>query len=98
MSPTPEPQAEPSLQQGELSLPDALRQAVLWHQEGQVHAAAEIYRRILQLVPDHPEALHFQGVALHQLGRSEGGKPVVGLIVSAQCRPKMESDDFRQRP
>ena len=73
MSPTPEPQAESSLQQGELSLPDALRQAVLWHREGQVHAAAEIYRRILEQVPDHPEALHFQGVALHQLGRSEEG-------------------------
>ena len=62
-----------SLQQGDLSLPDALRQAVLWHREGQVHAAAEIYRRILEQVPDHPEALHFQGVALHQLGRSEEG-------------------------
>jgi predicted TPR repeat methyltransferase len=73
MSPTPEHQAESSLQEDELSLPDALRQAVLWHREGQVHAAAEIYRRILEQVPDHPEALHFQGVALHQLGRSEEG-------------------------
>ena len=73
MTPTPEHQAESSLQEDELSLPDALRQTVLWHREGQVHAAAEIYRRILEQVPDHPEALHFQGVALHQLGRSEEG-------------------------
>ncbi len=73
MSPTPEPRAESSPQQDELSLPDALRQAVLWHREGKVHAAAEIYRRILKQVPDHPEALHFQGVAFHQLGRSEEG-------------------------
>ncbi len=70
---SPEPQAEPGLPQDELSLPEALRQAVLWHRKGQVHAAAEIYRRILEQVPDHPEALHFQGVALHQLGRSEEG-------------------------
>ena len=73
MSPTPPQEVQTGLQHDELSLDDAIRQAVIWHREGRVHAAAEIYRRILEQVPDHPESLHFQGVALHQLGRSEEG-------------------------
>ena len=57
----------------QLSIPEAMRVAVEWHREGLVRNAAEVYRRILSLDPDYPDALHFLGVALHQLGRSADG-------------------------
>jgi predicted TPR repeat methyltransferase len=34
-------------------------------------AAGEIYRRILEVAPDHADALHFSGVLAHQRERSE---------------------------
>jgi predicted TPR repeat methyltransferase len=34
-------------------------------------AAGEIYSRILEVAPDHPDALHFSGVLAHQQARSE---------------------------
>ena len=34
-------------------------------------AAADIYRRILEVAPDYPDALHYSGVLAHQEGRSE---------------------------
>jgi predicted TPR repeat methyltransferase len=34
-------------------------------------AAGEIYRRILEVAPDHADALHFSGVLAHQRARSE---------------------------
>lgn len=57
----------------EASIPEAMLLAVGWQREGRVQPAVEVYRRILSLHPDHPDALHFLGVALHQLGQSADG-------------------------
>jgi predicted TPR repeat methyltransferase len=48
-----------------LSIALVLQQAEQWA------AAADIYRRILEVAPDHADALHFSGVLAHQQGRSE---------------------------
>ncbi|HKQ67953.1 MAG TPA: tetratricopeptide repeat protein [Polyangiaceae bacterium] len=48
--------------------PDALAYAVAIHQRGHAKDASEIYEKILELVPDHADALHFLGVAKHKLG------------------------------
>ncbi len=40
-------------------------------QNEQWAAAGEIYRRILEVAPDHADALHFSGVLAHQQERSE---------------------------
>jgi predicted TPR repeat methyltransferase len=53
-----------------MSLDQALLMAVGWHREGRYEDAANIYRQILQAVPDHVDALHFLGVAEHQAGRT----------------------------
>ena len=37
---------------------EALAIAVKYHEAGQFQRAEEIYRRVLQAVPDHPDALH----------------------------------------
>jgi predicted TPR repeat methyltransferase len=54
-----------------LSLDEALSIAVVLHQNGQLSPASEIYRTILEVAPDHADALHFSGVLAHQQGRSD---------------------------
>jgi predicted TPR repeat methyltransferase len=34
-------------------------------------AAEEVYRRVLETAPEHPDALHYAGVLAHQQGRSD---------------------------
>ncbi len=41
------------------------------HQRGQLSSAEEIYRAVLEAVPDHADALHFSGVLAHQQGRND---------------------------
>jgi predicted TPR repeat methyltransferase len=55
----------------ELSLPDALSVAIQLHRAGHLEEAETVYRRILEIAPDQPDALHFLGVLSHRRGRSE---------------------------
>lgn len=51
--------------------------AILFQQHGKLADAEDVYRRILALVPDHPDALHFSGVLAHQQGRSDEGRALI---------------------
>lgn len=53
------------------SLSQALAFAVQNHQAGRLSVAEPIYRQILALQPDQPDALHFLGLIAHQSGRHE---------------------------
>ena len=54
-----------------LSLDEAMSIAVVLQQNEQLAAAEHIYRSILEVAPDHADALHFSGVLAHQQARSE---------------------------
>jgi len=54
-----------------VSLDEAVSIAIRLQQNDQWVAAADMYRKILEKVPDFPDALHFSGVLAHQQGRSE---------------------------
>ena len=54
-----------------LTLNEAVSVAVALQQAEQWAAAADIYRSILEVAPDHADALHFSGVLAHQQKRSE---------------------------
>ena len=47
--------SEPSTR--ELSLEEAVSVAILLQKNGQLVAAREVYRRVLEMAPDHPRAL-----------------------------------------
>jgi predicted TPR repeat methyltransferase len=47
--------------------------------------ARVLYERILQAVPEHPDALHFYGVLLHQTGETERGAERIGRAL--ELRP-----------
>ena len=55
-------------------LDDALRQAIVHHQAGRLAEAEQLYRRVLQERPQHPEANYNLGGLAMQLG-----KPALGL-------------------
>jgi predicted TPR repeat methyltransferase len=55
----------------ELTLEEAVALAILLQKGGQLVEAGELYRRVLEMHPDHPQALHYAGVLAHQQGRNE---------------------------
>ena len=54
-----------------ISLPDVLQTAIQHHQAGRLQEAEALYRQILQVEPNHPDALHLLGVIAHQAGKHE---------------------------
>jgi predicted TPR repeat methyltransferase len=72
---------------------DLFPRALRLHHEGQVAQAAELYRRILVDAPGHADALHFLGVAEHQMGRSERALELMGraLVLSPE-HPDLHSN------
>src|SRR4029453_5797027 len=62
-------QSEPPMR--ELTLEEAVSIAVLLQKNEQLAEAQEIYRRVLETAPNHPQALHYSGVLAHQQGRSD---------------------------
>jgi len=48
-----------------------LRNAVQYHQKGQLTEAEDIYRKILERHPNHADALHLSGLAAHQNGKHD---------------------------
>ena len=54
-----------------VSLDEAVSIAIQLQQNEQWSAAADIYRRVLEVAPDFADALHFSGVLAHQQGERE---------------------------
>ena len=55
----------------ELTLDEAVAFAILLQKNEQYVEARELYRRVLDTAPNHPDALHFAGVLAHQQGQSD---------------------------
>ena len=53
----------------ELSIEDALALAIEMHKHGDINQAEKIYRRVLDIVPGHPDALNFLGMIAMVRGR-----------------------------
>ncbi len=61
----------------------ALHQAVHHHQQGQLRDAEHLYRAILHVQPDHPDANHNLGVLAAQVGRFSAGLPHLKAALEA---------------
>jgi predicted O-linked N-acetylglucosamine transferase (SPINDLY family) len=51
-----------------VAVPQAIREAMAHHQAGRWHEAEVIYQQVLQVEPNHPDALHLLGVLASQAG------------------------------
>jgi predicted TPR repeat methyltransferase len=55
----------------QVTFDEALAIARQYQRAGQLGDAADVYRRLMEVDPEHPEVLHYAGVLAHQAGRSE---------------------------
>ncbi|MEK7412468.1 MAG: tetratricopeptide repeat protein, partial [Planctomycetota bacterium] len=53
------------------TIAEALNLALQYHQDGRLQEAEALYRQILQVQPDHPDALHLLGMIAHQGGQHQ---------------------------
>ncbi len=53
------------------TISEALAIAVQHHQAGRLQAAEQVYRQILAVEPNQPDAIHLLGVIASRLGRPE---------------------------
>ena len=64
----------------EITVEDALQRAVRYHNTGEFGYAVELYTKVLEVSPNHPEAMHLLGVLGSQFGQHE---EAIGLISQA---------------
>jgi tetratricopeptide (TPR) repeat protein len=53
------------------TIPETLTRALQYHQAGQLAQAEQLYRQILEIDPNEPDALHLLGVAASQQGKQQ---------------------------
>ena len=67
----------------ELTIEQALQQAVEAHKAGRLRDAERLYRAILQAQPKHPDANHNLGVLAVSLNKSELALPLFKIALEA---------------
>jgi len=65
-------------------VPATLQEAVALLQSGQAAAALPLYRQVLRLQPNHPEALNLGGVATFQTGDADRGLKLLRRAVASE--------------
>ncbi len=79
-------EAVPALQAREaaaapIDIPDAIQTALLQLQAGNLGEAEKIYRRILEIEPDHADALHYLGVIAQRTGHLDDAAELIGRAI-----------------
>ncbi|MEO5363886.1 MAG: tetratricopeptide repeat protein, partial [Magnetococcus sp. DMHC-8] len=67
-----------------VDLARAIQEALQIHQAGQLDAAEAIYRKVLAIQPENPDALHLLGFICHQRNQGEKAAELVGKAVALQ--------------
>ena len=78
----------------EVSLDEAMSMAVLFQQHGRLAEAEDVYRRVLEIWPDHADALHYSGILAHQQGR---GEDALALIDRSLALDPDQADCYSNR-
>jgi uncharacterized protein (TIGR02466 family) len=60
----------------------ALARGMQHHGAGDLDAADAVYRKVLEVHPRHPDALHLHGLVAHQRGRHQQAVDLIGQAVS----------------
>ena len=67
----------------ELTIDQALQQAVEAHKAGKLQDAGALYRAILRTHPKHPDANHNLGVLVVSLNKTEAALPLFKIALEA---------------
>ena len=65
------------------SLAQLLEAALAHHEAGEFEPAEELYQRILEQAPEHPDALHLRGVLAYQSGRNDAAIKLIERAIAA---------------
>lgn len=76
------------------TIQDTLLKAIGLHQEGRFAEAEALYRAVLQVSPDHPDALHLLGVTLYRLNRP--GEALAALDRALEQAPVLAQAHFNR--
>ncbi len=68
-----------------ISIDQELAKAIQYHQAGQLNKAEEIYKRIIEVNPDHSESLHLMGVIANQAGKNDIAVKLINKAI--RCNP-----------
>ena len=71
------------------SISKAMQAAVEHHQAGRLQQAEAIYRQILRVAPNHPDALHLLGLIAHQTGNNEIAVELISKAISVNPSSQM---------
>src|SRR5450759_1919559 len=63
------------------SIPEAIQAALEHHQAGRLPQAEALYRQVLQVAPNHPDALHMLGVIARQNGKYETAVELISKAI-----------------
>lgn len=77
--PLQEQPASPSSETADIS--NALQIAVGHHQAGRLLEAETVCQQILQISPNHPDALHLQGMIAYQIGMHDVAAVLLGNVI-----------------
>ncbi|MGA8149141.1 MAG: tetratricopeptide repeat protein [Gallionellaceae bacterium] len=70
------------------TLGNAIQTALAHHKAGHLPQAEAIYRKILQVEPRHPDALHFLGLIAQQAGKLDVASELIGRAI--EIRPSSQ--------
>lgn len=65
-----------------ISISEKLAVAIAHHHAGRLHEAEELYREILELHPDHSDALHLWGLVAYQAGNNESAGALIADAIA----------------
>jgi len=68
----------------EMGFNEALQWAIRLHQNKQLQGAEQLYLRLLDAVPEHPDVLHLLGMVRHQMGRPDEGIALIERAIAVQ--------------
>lgn len=68
----------------EMGVAEALQLAIRLHQQERLEGARTLYQRILQVQPDHADALCLLGTVEHRLGHSDEGLRLIRAAIAHQ--------------
>jgi tetratricopeptide (TPR) repeat protein len=72
----------PKKNAGKPNVQELLTTAMRYHRSGHVDEAGLIYRQILQVAPNHADALHLLGLLAHQAGQNGLAADLIGRAIS----------------
>lgn len=86
MNPAAAPHEALNNEPREVSFDDALQMAVQLHRNNQLEGAVQLYQRLLEAAPGHPDVLHLMGMARHQMGQSDEGVELIQQAIEREPR------------